>query len=457
MPTLPDPARDPLNASPSRPSRRKLWIGSVIALVGVLALGGLAWTLTHKAPAAGASAAGGSPGGRGGPGGPGGGRRAPATTVGVATAQKIDIPIVFEALGTVTPAGMVTVRPQVSGVLRKIAFSEGQMVKAGQLLAEIDPRPFELALQQAIGQRQRDEAQLANAKVTLSRYRVLLGQDSIARQDVDTQAALVQQFAAALVIDRASEGTARLNLGYCRVVAPISGRLGLRTVDIGDVVGPGDSGGIAVIAKLAPIDVEFALPQDRLPELQTRLTDAGGAPPAIALDRTRSITLAQGKFLALDNSIDTQTGTVRAKARFANENGALFPNQFVNLRLEVRTIEGAVVVPVSALRHANDGDFVWALDAAEHTVSLRRVTRGVATVDTVQVTSGLQAGEQVITEGGDRLKDGARVTLPGESPPAGAASGPRRGPRPAGAASAASAAGSASSPRHHRRASDPAS
>jgi membrane fusion protein, multidrug efflux system len=426
---LPEPTPSEPAAPPARPSRRRRWIGSVLALAGLVAVAGLAWHLTQRAPAA--AVAGGF--GPGGPGGPGGGRRAPATTVGVATAAQADLPVVVEALGTVTPAATVTVRPQVGGVLKRLAFREGELVRAGQLLAEIDPRPYEMALMQAVGQRQRDEAQLENARLTLQRYQTLLGQDSIARQEVDTQAALVRQLEAALTIDRANEGTARLNLGYTRVVAPITGRLGLRVVDVGNVVSANETGGLAVITQLAPIDVEFTLPQDRVPELQARLAQ-GATLPATALDRTRANVLGEGRFLALDNVVDVQTGTVRAKARFANDRSALFPSQFVNLRLALRTVERAVVVPVSALRHASDGDFVWVLQP-DRTVQLRRVTRGIATAEQVQVASGLAAGEQVITEGGDRLKEGARVALAGDRPAsaaAGAASGPRRGASGAG-------------------------
>lgn len=422
------PPPEPAAVPRKPPSRLRRWLGSIIALVVLIAIGGLAWYLTHRPTSVQAAASGFGPGGPGGP--PGGGRRAPATTVGVATATKADIPIVLEALGTVTPAATVTVKPQVGGVLRKLPFSEGQLVKAGQLLAEIDPRPYEMTLMQAVGQRQRDEAQLEAARVTLQRYQTLLQQDSIARQDVDTQASLVRQLEAVIVIDRANEGTARLNLGYTKVVAPISGRLGLRVVDVGNVVAASDANGLAVITQLAPIDVEFALPQDRVPELQAQIAQ-GAVLPATALDRTRSNVLAEGRFLALDNVVDVQTGTVRAKARFTNDKSALFPSQFVNLRLNLRTIAGAVVVPVSALRHGSDGDFVWVLDN-DRTARMRRVTRGQASVEQVQVASGLQAGEQVITEGGDRLKDGARVTLPGERAASGAAgavaaSAPHRG------------------------------
>jgi multidrug efflux system membrane fusion protein len=418
-----------------RISRRKSVIGSLLALAALLALGWLAWHLTHPD-----TPAGGGP--RTGPGGRGG---APATTVGVAAAEHADIPVVLEALGTVTAAATATVRPQVSGVLQKVLFTEGQMVKAGQVLAIIDPRQFEMALMQASGQRQRDAAQLDNARLTLQRYRTLLEQDSIARQDVDTQAALVKQLEGTVVIDRAAEGTARLNLGYSRIVAPISGRVGLRAVDIGNVVNTGDTNGIAVITQVSPIDVEFAVPQDQVPELRAHIND-NAALPATVLDRNRANVLDTGRFLALDNQVDTQTGTVRAKARLANAGLALFPSQFVNVRLLMRTIRGAVVVPVTALRHGSDGDFVYVLNAAEKTVALRPVKRGQATVDKVEITSGLAAGEQVITEGADRLKDGARVTLPGDKPASGSGGGAdkrrgNRGASPDGAATAAPANG----------------
>jgi multidrug efflux system membrane fusion protein len=398
----------------------------------MLALGGLAWYLTHRGPAdegpgAAAMAGAGGRGGGAGAGGPGGGGqggagrggrsgRGPAATVGVATAEKADLPVTLDALGTVTAAATTTVRPQVSGILQKVLFKEGQMVKAGQVLAQIDPRQFELQLMQATGQRERDEAQLENARLTLERYRTLLSQDSIARQDVDTQAALVKQLQGTVTTDRANEGTARLNLGYTKVVAPISGRVGLRVVDIGNLVGSNDAAGIAVITQLAPIDVEFAVPQDRVADLAPRAGErAGAGMVALAYDRTRTTVLEKGVFHALDNQVDTQTGTVMAKARFNNAGSSLFPSQFVNVRLELRTIKDAVVVPVTALRHGSSGDYVYVLQDGQ-TASLRPVTRGIATVDKVQIVSGLQAGEQVITEGADRLKDGARVTLPSQRP-----------------------------------------
>lgn len=412
----------PTNSGTNRPARtrRTRLIGSAIAVLAMAALGYLAWTLTHQ-PAGGPGgpgAAAGSPGGGGrGAGGPGGGRGGPATTVGVATAAQANIPVTLEALGTVVPAAIVTVRPQISGVVQKIHFTEGQLVKPGQVLATIDQRPFQMALLQAQGQRQRDEAQLESARVTLKRFQTLLEQDSIARQEVDTQAALVKQLEGTAMTDRAAVGTAQLNLDYATVRAPIGGRVGLRTVDVGNLVSSGDTAGIAVITQLAPIDVEFAVPQDGLPVLQQRITQ-GARLPATALDRTRTDTLATGSFIALDNQVDTSTGTVRAKARFANTDNQLFPSQFVNLRLTVNTIENAVMVPVTALRHGTDGDFVYVLDAQKRTVALRPVKRGQATVEQVQVVSGLKAGEQVITEGADRLRDGASVVLPGDKPAA---------------------------------------
>jgi len=416
------PNKPALTQPQPRPRRSRL-VGSIVAILAMVALGALAWYLTHRTPegAGGPGGAGarqgGAPGGAGarGPGGPGGGRGGPATTVGVATAEQVDLPVTLEALGTVVPAAVATVRPQVSGVLQKINFTEGQLVRAGQVLATIDPRTFEIALLQATGQRQRDEAQLESARLTLSRYRTLLEQDSIARQEVDTQAALVKQLEGAITTDRAAENQARLNLSYTQVKAPIAGRVGLRTVDIGNLVGSGDANGIAVITQFSPIDVEFAVPQDGVPELQSRIV-ANATLPAVALDRTRTNELAQGRFAALDNQVDVQTGTVRAKARFENKDNKLFPSQFVNLRLQVRTIENAVVVPVNALRHGANGDFVFVLNEQAKTVAMRTVKRGQATVDKIQVLEGLKPGERVITEGADRLKDGAKVTLPGERP-----------------------------------------
>jgi multidrug efflux system membrane fusion protein len=453
------PDKEKTSTRPQR-TRRSRVIGTIVAVLAMLGLGWLAWHLTHQAPASGAGAApgargqGGAAGGPGaGGGGAGGGRGGRgggmATTVGVGKAERADIPITLEALGTVTPAAVATVRPQVGGVLQKITFTEGQLVKEGQVLATIDARPAQMSLLQATGQRQRDQAQLESARVLLQRYRTLLEQDSIARQDVDTQAALVKQLEGTVVTDKAAEGIAQINLGYTQVRAPIAGRVGLRTVDIGNLVNSGDANGIAVITQMSPIDVEFAVPQDQLPALQQRINE-GATLAATALDRTRTQNLATGRFMALDNQVDTQTGTVRAKARFTNEGGKLFPSQFVNIRLQVNTIKNAVTVPVTALRHGANGDFVYVLNPQTKTVALTNVKRGQADAERVEIASGLQGGETVITEGADRLKDGAKVSLPGDRP-AGAGGGGRRGQGGAqsaapGAAPAAAAQGEATQP-----------
>ncbi|MBK4734557.1 efflux RND transporter periplasmic adaptor subunit [Noviherbaspirillum pedocola] len=398
-------SRDPQTPPKTTTSRPRRLLGSVIAILVLLALAALAWHLTHKQePTAGARP--------GAPGAPGG-RGMPVTTVGVGAAEQVALPVTLDAIGTVTPPATVTVRPQVSGVMQQVLFTEGQEVKAGQVLALIDPRQFEMALMQATGQRQKDEAQLENARLTLQRYQTLLAQDSIARQDVDTQAALVRQLEGTVVADRAAEGTAKLNLGYTKVMSPISGRVGLRNVDVGNIVSGSDANGIAVVTQIAPIDVVFAIPQDRVPELRQ---DARGGMHVTALDRTRNTVLAEGGFHALDNQVDVQTGTVKAKARFTNEQRTLFPNQFVNVRLLLRTIPEALTVPVNALRHGSNGDYVYVLNAQERTVAFRKVTTGLATVDRVQIVSGLEAGEKVITEGADRLKDGDKVALPADRP-----------------------------------------
>ncbi|WP_234385192.1 efflux RND transporter periplasmic adaptor subunit, partial [Paracidovorax avenae] len=355
---------------------------------------------------------------------PAGARRAGGralVTVGEATARLLRMPVAIEALGTVIPVTTVTLRPQVAGVLTEVLFTEGQMVRKGQVLAQIDPRPYEQALMQAEGTLRRDEAQLENARITLERYRTLLSQDSIARQDVDTQAALVKQLEGTVMTDRAQERSARLNLGYTRVAAPAAGRIGLRSVDAGNYVTTGDASGLATITQTTPIDVQFSIPQDRLADVQTAAAEAGAAGlPVVAKDRTRTTDLAQGRFSTLDNLVDTATGTVRAKARFANADGRLFPNQFVNVRLELREVE-ALVVPVTAVRTGANGDFVYVIND-DRTVTLRRVRRGQSTVEWVAIAEGLKPGERVVTEGGDRVRDGARVQLPEPGGP-GAAQG----------------------------------
>src|SRR5487761_2002678 len=409
--------------------RRSRWSGKVIAVVGLAALAGLAWYLTHRTPA---PATGGF-----GPGGASGARGAPPSTVGVATASRANIPVIIESLGTVVSAASVTVTPQVSGVVTQVLYKEGQMVHKGDVLATIDPKPFELALAQASGARSRDAAQLDAARVLLARYRTLLKEDSVARQTVDTQDALVQQLAGTVALDRANEDSARLNLQWSRIVAPVAGRVGLRPIDAGNYIAAGSAGGVATITQVSPIDVQFSIPQNRIPDVRLRIA-AGATLPVTAWDSGRTRQLEAGSFLTLDNQIDTQTGTIKAKARFANTSGALYPNQFVNVRLLLRTIDSAVVIPVIALRHGPNGDFVYVVNA-DHTVKLRDVTAGISGVDNVAIAKGLALGEKVVTEGGDRLKDGARVRTGAEAS-AGAAPVANAGQPRAGSVNAGSAA-----------------
>ncbi|HEY3694592.1 MdtA/MuxA family multidrug efflux RND transporter periplasmic adaptor subunit [Phenylobacterium sp.] len=394
-----------------RPGRRILVIGGVLAALAAVAV--LAWFLAHR-------------GGAGDSQGPGGRRGRPATTVGVATATQADVPVILDALGTVTPAATVTVRPQVSGVITEILFREGQMVRRGQPLAIIDRRPLQMALMQAEGTLARDAAQLANARLTLTRYKTLQAQDSIARQDVDTQDALARQLAGTVTADRAAVGTARLNLGYSRITAPVSGRVGLRVVDVGNYIGAGDSNGLVVLTQVAPIDVAFTLPQDDVARVQARAAQA--VLPVAALDRTRTVSLGHGRFSTLDNRIDPTTGTVRAKARFDNGNGALFPAQFVNVHLQLDTLKAAVVVPVTAVRAGSDGAYVWLLKS-DRTVTRRKIVPGPTQADKAVVSQGLKPGERVITEGGDRLTEGGKVQLAGDRPARGGGQGQHGGRR----------------------------
>lgn len=402
----------------SKPKRR--WVGASIAVLLVAALVGGAWYLVQSKKA-----------GPGGPGGPGmggpGAMRSMAVTVGNAAVKRQSLPVTLSAMGTVVPTTTVTLTTQVSGILRDVLFTEGQMVKKGQALAQIDPRPFEQALQQAKGQLARDQALLDAARVTLKRYQTLWAQDSIARQEVDTQAATAKQLEGSVLSDQAQVQTAQLNLGYTKITSPIDGRIGLRSIDAGNYVSAGGTTGIAVITKVAPIDVSFTVPQDQIPAVLA--AQRGDVPLAVvALDRTGNQSLATGQFLTLDNLVDTATGTLKAKARFSNSDGVLFPNQFVNTRLTLKDIS-SLVVPVTAIRTGGNGDFVYVINQ-DRTVSQRTVIRGMSTVEWVAINTGLKEGELVVTEGADRLKDGASVVLQGDTPTqaAGASSG-RRGNR----------------------------
>ena len=389
------------------PPRRRRWLSTILVLLAILLAAFLVWKLATGSSKTGMA---------GGPGGPGGGRRGGQTTVGIAKAVLADVPVTLDALGTVTAPVTATVHTQITGTLFTVNFREGQLVRKGQLLAQVDPRPYRLALDQAQGTLVRDQALLAAARVDLDRYQILLKQDSIARQTVDTQAALVRQDEGIVATDRGAVGVAKLNLAYTSITAPVAGRAGLRGIDVGNYVTPGDTTGIVVITQIAPIDVLFTLPQDRVPVVQARLR-TGATLPVSAFDRDGGTTLAQGSFSTLDNVIDTATGTVKAKARFANTDGALFPNQFVNARLLVNTLRQAVTVPATAVRNGPNGNFVFVV-GPHRMAKLTLVTLGPSVGPDVSIATGLAAGATVITEGADRLTDGAKVTLPGDKPQA---------------------------------------
>ena len=340
------------------------------------------------------------------------GRGRPSATVGTAKATLADVPVTLTAIGTVQPVVQATVRTQLSGVLFSIEFQEGQQVTKGQRLAQIDPRPYQLALSEAEGNLARDRATLAAAHVDLERYQTLLRQDSIAAQQVDTQAATVKQLEGTVEADQAQVGNAKLNLSYTAITAPVSGKVGLRQADIGNYLTPGDAAGIVVITQTAPIDVAFAVPQDQVPAVQRRV-QSGAELPVTAHDQYGDKALAQGRFLTFDNQSDTTTGTVKAKARFANTEATLFPSQFVNVTIVVDTLSQAVTVPVTAIRHGSQGDFVFIL-AADQTAKLQTVKLGPSDGAKTVVLSGVKAGDTIITEGADRIDDGAKVTLPGQ-------------------------------------------
>ena len=409
------PGRTPLGHSYRAPPPRRrsawrtaLWIVGAIVVAGIIA-----FLLTpHGQPAGGARGGAGRGGGRGGAaaGGAGGANRRPPTVVGVATAALGDIPIQVTALGTVTPQANVTVQSQISGTLTNVYFQEGQTVRKGQLLAEVDSRPYQVALMQAQGQLQRDEAALAEARLDLARYRTLLSQDSIARQQVDIQGATVKQDEGVVKTDQAQVASARLNIAYCHIVAPVPGRVGLRQVDPGNFITGNLANGVVVINQVDPITVVFTLPEDSIPQVAVRMASQHGL-PATALDRTGTTILAQGELYTLDNQIDTTTGTVKARARFANPSGTMFPNQFVNVTVLVDTLKNVVTIPAVAVRHGPQGDFVYVIQD-DSTVTVTPVKVGPAQGETASIVSGLNVGDQVVTDGGDRLSDGSRVVLP---------------------------------------------
>jgi multidrug efflux system membrane fusion protein len=342
--------------------------------------------------------------------GKGAGRGGGNVPVVAAPAVTADVGVWLDGLGTVTPVATVTVRSRVDGQLMKLAFREGQVVRAGDLIAEIDPRPAQVQLATAEGQLARDQSLLKNAQIDLERYRTLLKQDSIARQQVDTQEALARQYEATVKMDQAAIESARLQLVYSRITAPVGGRLGLRQVDPGNMVRAGDANGLVVITQLQPITVIFSIPEDSLPPVMKRL-QAGEKLPATAFDRAGRTQLAAGMLLTVDNQIDPATGTVKLKAQFANEDLSLFPNQFVNVRLLVDTKRGATVVPSAAVQRGTPGTFVYVVDAATKAVSVRKVRLGPVQGETIAVEEGVEPGTLVVVDGADKLREGAVVEM----------------------------------------------
>jgi len=383
----------------SKKTRRLLLLFGALVVVG---LGTFVWIARQPSPDRAQQR-----GGRFGLGAP--------MAVNVATATSGDIPIHLSALGTITPFATVTVKTQISGQFQQVAFTEGQMVEKGQFLAQIDPRPYENALAQAEGVLARDEAQLRNVQRDVERYVGLASEHQVSEQQLATTKALAEQLAGTVATDKAQVASARLNLQYAHITAPVSGRAGLRQVDVGNYVTPGDPNGIVVITQLQPISAIFPIPEDNVPALMRRV-HSGDALRVEAYDRSNTTVLASGTLQTVDNELDTTTGTLKLRAVFDNKDEQLFPNQFVNIRLLLDTLRDQVIVPAAAIQKGTvDGkatSFVYLVDPADSTVSVRAVSVGVADGERVAITNGIAAGDIVVTEGGDRLRDGARVQMP---------------------------------------------
>jgi multidrug efflux system membrane fusion protein len=340
-------------------------------------------------------------------------------SAGVAPATKGNMPVTLSSLGTVTSLATITVQSQISGYLTSVNFHEGQMVKKGDLLAQVDTRPYEVALAQYQGQLERDQALLDNARLDLTRYERLIKQDSTSGQTVDTQRATVKQDEGTVLLDQAQVDAQKLNLEYCRILSPVDGRVGLRQVDAGNYVTASSSTGIVVVTQTTPTSVIFTLPEDSLAAVQSRLK-AGAQLGVTAYDHTGTTKLSEGTLNALDNEIDTTTGTLKLRALFDNADGSLFPNEFVNVTLLVDTLSNVVLVPNAAVDTGTPGTFVYVLNA-DDTVSLRKITAGPSANGQTAVLSGLAEGEKVVVDGGDHLSDGAKVTIPSGAPAQGGA------------------------------------
>jgi multidrug efflux system membrane fusion protein len=409
---LPGPYMEPASSgrAPAAKSRWWLW---VVALALAIALG--VWYSKSKdsAEAQGpAGAAAGGKGGRQGPGGPG-----QAVPVVVATAQRGDLPVYFNGLGTVTAFNTVTVRSRVDGQIVKINFTEGQTVHQGDALVEIDPRPYQVQLEQAEGQLAKDQAQLRDVQVDYERFQLLFKEGVIPKQQVDTQQALVGQNLGAIKADQGTIDNAKLQIVYSHITAPITGRVGLRLVDMGNIVHASDTTGLLVITQLQPIAVIFSLPQDQLSQVLSRLH--GKQQLAVdAYDRDDTTKVATGKLLTIDNQIDTTTGTYKLKAEFSNEKETLFPNQFVNTHLLVDTKHNVTIVPSPAIQRGPQGTYVY-LAQKDNSVKIQPVTIALSSGNSVGIVTGLQPGDNVVVDGQDKLQDGSKIEA--RSPTGGAA------------------------------------
>jgi membrane fusion protein, multidrug efflux system len=398
---------------PSRSTRRVPWVWIVLVLA--VLIGGVYWWQSDAGkPAA--------------PKGPPGGMT-PMMPVRVQAAISENLDVYLRGLGTVTAFNTVTVRSRVQGELIEVLFKEGDSVKAGDVLARIDPRPFEVALDQALGAQQQNQAQYENAKRDLQRYQTLRKQDSIAPQLLDTQAALVRKFEGLIKSDQATVDNARLQLSYTTITAPIAGRLGLRRVDAGNLLNANDPAGVVVITQTQPIAVMFTLPENDLPAVRAPML-LGQTLAVDAYDRADLNRLTEGKLSSIDNQIDISTGTVKLKAEFANQTDALFPNQFVNIRMKVRTLQDALTIPAAAVQQGNRGAFVYVVES-DGLVSVKPVKIGDRSGERLVILEGIKVGDRVVLEGTDWLRAGAKVRVIGAPGAAGDQNAPAR--RPAGA------------------------
>jgi multidrug efflux system membrane fusion protein len=397
---LPEPRAH--GATTAEPAKRRWWLW--VLVLGVVAFG--VWYYRNSRNASQAATAAAAPGaaakGKGGSGA--GGFVVPVV---VSTAQRGDLPVYFNGLGTVTAFNTVTVRSRVDGQLVSVAFKEGQFVHQGDLLAQIDPRPFQVQLEQAVGQLAKDQAQRKDAEVNFERYKLLFKEGVIPQQQLDTQGALVGQVDGALTSDQSQIDNAKLQLTYSRITAPISGRIGLRLVDAGNIVHASDINGLLVITQLQPISVIFSLPQDQLPQVNAKL-HAGVQLGVDAYDRDDTAKIASGKLETIDNQIDITTGTYKLKSVFTNADNALFPNQFVNVHLLVDTKHNLTIVPAAAIQRGPQGTYVYAADT-DNTAKIRIVTIAQATGDSVGLSAGLNSGDRVVIDGLDKLQDGTKI------------------------------------------------